>query len=139
MRAHDFGIGAVRTVIKMNLLTGGRHAQRIPAHEAVRNHRCDPFMHGALRGFANDPSEEGLGETTAHVVGKMQESVATGISSMERSNCVAALLETSNLLANESFHPSESLRWFSGQNENFCSQLLHSASFEQFVLRPTGK
>jgi len=69
MRAHDFGIGAIRTVIKMNLLAAGRHAQRIPAHETVRDHRGDPFVHGPLRGCADDPSQESLGERAARLVG----------------------------------------------------------------------
>ena len=54
MRAHDFGIGAKCTMIEMNLFAVRWHAQRIPAYEAVRNHRRDPLMHGPLRGFAND-------------------------------------------------------------------------------------
>jgi hypothetical protein len=87
-------------------------------------------MHGPLRGFADDPSEEAARKMSAHAVCSTKERVATGISSMEWSNCVAALFETANLLANESFHPPESVRWFCGQDEDFRFQLLPSASFE---------
>jgi hypothetical protein len=93
-------------------------------------------MHGPLRGFADDPPEEAARKMSARAVYSTKESVVTGISSMECSNNVAALFETANLLANKSFHPPESVRWFRGQDEHFCFQLLPSASFEQFVLWP---
>src|SRR5947209_19042609 len=100
MRAHDFGIGAKCAVIKVNLLAARRHAQWIPAHEAVRNNGCNFLMHGALRGLANDPSQEGFRKRTLCLDKLTQKSIVTGISSMEGSDCIAPPFEAANLLAN---------------------------------------
>src|SRR5258705_12707993 len=117
-------------MIKVNCLAAGRPVQRVPAPQAGRKHRRDLFMHGAPGGFTDDPSQEDLRERALYLGNSGKECIATAITSMEYSDSVSTLFETANLLANESFHSPKSLRWFCGQNKNFCLQLLPSTSFE---------
>src|SRR5437879_13814454 len=96
----------------------------------MRNHRCNSFMHSLLRSSADDPSDEAVRKMTAHAVCDTQESVATGISSMEYSDCIAALIKSVNLFANEGLHPPKRLGRLRCQNKYLSLHLsdAHPAS-----------